>query len=66
MVEVKAGEYVAVLHDCTTEFGTVTHDTPVLVTGVRPDAVIPHARGVRCDGTRIEWSFAEAEEESHA
>lgn len=55
MTEVKAGDYAAVLHDCTTAFGTVHHDSPVLVTSVRRDAVIPHARGIRCDGTSIEW-----------
>ncbi|MDN4174703.1 hypothetical protein QWY28_17220 [Nocardioides sp. SOB77] len=61
MPEVKPGDHVAVAHDCTTDFGTVRHDSPVLVTSVRPDAVIPHVRGVRCDGTQIEWSFAEEE-----
>jgi len=51
----KAGDHVVVLHDCTTEFGTVRHAAPVLVTSVRPGAVFPHARGVRCDGSTIEW-----------
>lgn len=57
----KPGDYVAIPHDCTTEFGTVHHDTPVLVTSVRPDAVFPHARGVRCDGSSIEWLLAETD-----
>ncbi|WP_232676706.1 hypothetical protein [Nocardioides sp. R-C-SC26] len=59
MSDLKAGDHVKVFHTCTTVFGTVDHEADVLVTSVRPDAVVPHARGVRCDGSLIEWSLRE-------
>lgn len=54
----KVGDYVAVLHDCVTEFGTVgwiRHETPVLVTEVAECVAGTRVRGVRCDASRIEW-----------
>lgn len=54
----KPGDYVAVLHDCASEFaadGTVRHDRPVLVTSVTDCTVGTRIRGVRCDGSLVEW-----------
>lgn len=55
---VKVGDRVAVEHDCEglAPGSTVRHSTPVLVTWVNREAVMGiYYRGVRCDGTRIEW-----------
>ncbi len=55
--EVKPGDKVAVKHDCEglAPGSTVRHETPLLVTAViYQDGRITY-RGVRCDGSRIEW-----------
>ena len=49
----KPGDYVAVLHDCAD--GTIRHEAPVLVTAVYQVTLGLRIRGVRCDGSRIEW-----------
>lgn len=52
------GDHVATLHDCASDFaadGTVRHDVPVLVTSVDTCTVGVRVRGVRCDGSLIEW-----------
>lgn len=57
------GDHVAVLHDCEgLGSSTVRHDTPVLVTSVdRCDVAGLRIRGVRCDGSRIEWLWKDAD-----
>ena len=64
----KPGDLVRVVHDCRTEFaadgGLIRHDTPVLVTSVDQTSRGPRVRGVRCDGTRIEWLLDE-EDRAH-
>ena len=54
----EAGDYVAVLHDCESEFaadGIVRHDRPVLVTSTTACTVGTRIRAVRCDGSLVEW-----------
>lgn len=54
----KPGDRVATLHDCESVFapdGVVRHEMPVLVTGVDQVTLGLRIRGVRCDGSRIEW-----------
>lgn len=54
--QIKPGDHVATLHDCEGLGGsTVRHETPVLVTAVDECTVGTRVRGVRCDGSRIEW-----------
>ena len=54
----RPGDKVAVLHDC---YGTppeglpVRHDVPVLIKGVVKVTGGVRYRGIRCDGTGIEW-----------
>lgn len=53
----KPGDRVPTLHDCQgLGESIVRHSTPVLVTSVDDCSVGgPRIRGIRCDGTRIEW-----------
>lgn len=57
MAEHKPGDKVATLHDCRglRPGTTVRHDTPVLITSVDQCVVGTRYRGVRCDGSSIEW-----------
>lgn len=53
----KPGDYVTTRHTCDglPEGSTVDHDTPVLVTTVDHCTAGTRIRGVRCDGSLIEW-----------
>ena len=56
MSDPKPGDKVPTEHDCRGLGGfTVRHSTPVLVTSVTKCVAGTRIRGVRCDGSSIEW-----------
>ena len=56
MADIKPGDRVRTDHECEGLRGfTVRHDLPVLVTSVDQCVVGTRYRGVRCDGSLIEW-----------
>ena len=58
MSDFKPGDRVNLIHDCWTfhkDKPTVRHDERVTVTEVHSVTLGTRYRGVRCDGTPIEW-----------
>lgn len=59
MTPLGPGHYVFTQHDCQTAAGTVHHDSPVRITAVDRTTLGQRVRGVRCDGSLIEWLIDE-------
>lgn len=57
MLMPQPGDYVPITHECEGLGGSrVKHDLPVLVTSVAHASLGGHVvRGVRCDGSVIQW-----------
>lgn len=53
--DIKPGDHVRTLHDCRIDGSVVRHEAHVTIDEVTRTILGVRYRGVRCDGSPIEW-----------